>query len=224
MRYIFLNDIEYLFHNRKKILMLIFLIPLLVCMIINNNSAIEMFYTAFGINLNFNNTSVIELMMFIFNVVIYLFLMFDLYIDDMQFKMDNIFLRMDLKKWLFNKNIVFLFLSFLLKLIQYLLILLLMYFNNKQIAINQFINIFILDYIYISFIEFVSISMYILYITRKKLNIFFGVILLCILIFIPKNILSMNKYILLILIGVLNFIMIMFISKIGKIIIEKVRR
>lgn len=149
MKYIFLSDIEYLIRNKKKIIILLILFPAIISAIMPSHNLNEMLYVAFGINLNFKIIDIIEIMMFIFNIVIYLYITFDIYTKDIQFELDNIFLRMRPQEWLCRKNIVFIFLNIILKLIEYLFVLVIGIIIEKEINLQNLISYYFCDLTYI---------------------------------------------------------------------------
>ena len=186
----------------------------------------EMLYVAFGINLNFKIIDIIEIMMFIFNIVIYLYITFDIYTKDIQFELDNIFLRMRPQEWLCRKNIVFIFLNIILKLIEYLFVLVIGIIIEKEINLQNLISYYFCDLTYILLIEFISINIYILILSKKNINIIISLLLITIIILLSKNVISMYKYIGLSVLGIilLNVLINISIKNNSKMIIEKTRR
>lgn len=226
MKYIFLSDIEYLIRNKKKIIILLILFPAIISAIMPNHNLNEMLYVAFGINLNFKIIDIIEIMMFIFNIVIYLYITFDIYTKDIQFELDNIFLRMRPQEWLCRKNIVFIFLNIILKLIEYLFVLVIGIIIEKEINLQNLISYYFCDLTYILLIEFISINIYILILSKKNINIIISLLLITIIILLSKNVISMYKYIGLSVLGIilLNVLINISIKNNSKMIIEKTRR
>ena len=121
MKYLFMSDIEFLLKKRKKILIALIFIPLLV-MLINIKSSftiVDNLNNCLGTNINIKTSSILEFIMFLFNIAIYLFLIVEFYVKDISYQLDNIFLRISPLKWLFKKNIVFLLITLIIKLLQY---------------------------------------------------------------------------------------------------------
>lgn len=227
MKYIFLGDIEYLIHNRKKILFIMFLLPLLSILInINTNlSCIDLINLTMGTNFHSDNYTILELIMFIFNIVIYLFFAIDIYIKDIEYQLDNIFLRLAPHKWYLKKTLIFIITMFITKFIQYLIIGIILLIKNKLIFTNILFIIFF-DYIYILLLQFLFLFIYILISSFYNSKFIIISIFLVALYFIPKNIYDSKNLIFLFIIII--FILIIVICMIfifrNKKIIENYRR
>ena len=121
MKYILLNDYKYVFNNMKKILIFL-LIPFLFLFInvsLNGDKIIE---TMFGLNIEFSTFNPIEIILYLFNIFVYLYIIFNLYIKDIKYQLNNIFMRIKSNKW---NNMKLLFISLfilILKLFQYVII------------------------------------------------------------------------------------------------------
>ena len=100
-----------------------------------------------GNNYKVNESLYIELIMYIFNISIAVYLCFLLYIKDIRYNLDNIFLRVNPKCWIINKNLIFLIIMAFFKVFEYLLIMIIFFASNKNIDLCYMIFIMFKDYI-----------------------------------------------------------------------------
>lgn len=196
IRYIFFTDIFYLLKKRKGILLLFLLFPIVTTFINVNIDIpfINIINTSMGTNIILKEIGPLEICMYLLNIGIIAFLITDLFIRDIKYNLDNIFLRTNILTWFVNKVIIFLMFSFILKLLQYSLVVIILLVNNKVFD-NNVIYLMLTDYFYTSLIGFIFLLMYILFITLNKtkfLPIIGGIILIIIL---PKSIWSLKCYI-----------------------------
>lgn len=227
MKYIFLSDIEYLIHNKKRLLFIMFLLALISILInININvSCIDLINLTMGTNFHSDNYTILELIMFIFNVVVYLFFIIDIYIKDIEYQLDNIFLRLNPCKWYLRKTLIFIITMFITKFFQYLIIAIILLIKNKLIFL-ELLFIMILDYIYILLLQLLFLFIYVLISSFYNSKFITIGIFLIILYFIPKNIYDSRNLIFLftIIIFILSIVIcIIFIFR-NKTIIENCRR
>lgn len=193
MKYILYNDFDHILKNLKKLIPL-FLIPLIVLLINASNqlTGFETFNYFMGTNLKISTQSVIELIMYLFNVIVYIYLIINIYSKDIEYQLDNIFLRMQPTKWFINKTILFLAYIFFIRMMQYLLSILVLAIFNNEIEIMQFVKLFFTDYVYISILQQLCLLIYIGNIIVFRANSFVILIFALLLIIIPKNIWSLS--------------------------------
>lgn len=196
------NDIDYLIRKRKTILLLVLLIPLVSIFIAAFASATpnEIIIYSLGLSVNTKNIGVIELIMYLFNVSLFIFLVADLYIKDVAYQLDNIFLRTRPAKWFVKKTILFMICVLFMKLIEYLGIFIFFVIVKNVNIINQdFIKIFFCDYLYILLIQYLFLLIYIISIYLSKHKWVCLLLFVVAMIFIPKNIFSLRNDLLIIL-------------------------
>lgn len=196
------NDIDYLIRKRKTILLLVLLIPLVSIFIAAFASATpnEIIIYSLGLSVNTKNIGVIELIMYLFNVSLFIFLVADLYIKDVAYQLDNIFLRTRPAKWFVKKTILFMICVLFMKLIEYLGIFIFFVILKNVNVINQdFIKIFFCDYLYILLIQYLFLLIYIISIYLSKHKWVCFLLFVVAMIFIPKNIFSLRNDLLIIL-------------------------
>ncbi len=196
------NDIDYLIRKRKTILLLVLLIPLVSIFIAAFASATpnEIIIYSLGLSVNTKNIGVIELIMYLFNVSLFIFLVADLYIKDVAYQLDNIFLRTRPAKWFVKKTILFMICILFMKLIEYLGIFIFFVIVKNVNIINQdFIKIFFCDYLYILLIQYLFLLIYIISIYLSKHKWVCLLLFVVAMIFIPKNIFSLRNDLLIIL-------------------------
>lgn len=202
MKYMIYNDIDYLIRKRKTILLLVLLIPLVSIFIAAFASATpnEIIIYSLGLSVNTKNIGVIELIMYLFNVSLFIFLVADLYIKDVAYQLDNIFLRTRPAKWFVKKTILFMICVLFMKLIEYLGIFIFFVILKNVNVINQdFIKIFFCDYLYILLIQYLFLLIYIISIYLSKHKWVCFLLFVVAMIFIPKNIFSLRNDLLIIL-------------------------
>lgn len=201
MKYMFLNDIEYLIHKRKWLLFVIVLFQILF-MLMNVNSGmsgIEFINYNMGLNLDISNCDIIELIAYMLNITVFIFICIDLYVKDIEYQLDNIFLRLSPLKWYIKKTITFLLAVFLIKIIQYSLLLITLCIMTKYIGMLDLFRLMVNDYLYILLIQIIYLCIYIvtLLVTKNKLLSLFIFLGCCII--LPKNICELDNSIHLIL-------------------------
>lgn len=221
MKFVFVNDLMYILDKRKKYILLYIIVPFIICLLLSSNSTSDlsiMFYSL-GNNLTIKNFNIIEIMMYIFNITMFIFFVVDLFSKDLLYQKDCIFFRINIVKWFLYKTVFVLFLCFCISIFKYLLI-------------TTYLK-FILDFsiVYIIKVMFLDINYYILiytivvaiFITWNLFLSTFSVVLMIILsIIIPKNIIHTESYYLvLVIISVFLYVNIVFLlKKAGKKILE----
>lgn len=227
MKYIFINDIEYLIHNKKKLLLILFILPL-IFLLININidlPCIDLINLTMATNFNIDSYTILELMMFIFNIVIYLYFIVDIYIKDIEYQLDNIFLRLSPNRWYLKKTSMFCLLMFFTKFIQYLMVGIILLIKNKLI-ITDILYVMLLDYIYILLLQFLFLLIYIISLCLFKNKLITFIPFLTIMYFIPKNIYDSRKliWIFMLIIFFMNAVNYIILINKNKKIIENCRR
>lgn len=217
IRYIFFTDILYLLKKRKGILLLFLLFPIVTAFINVNIDIpfINIINTSMGTNIILKEIGPLEICMYLLNIGIIAFLITDLFIRDIKYNLDNIFLRTNILTWFVNKVIIFLMFSFILKILQYSLVVIILLVNNKVLD-NNVIYLMLTDYFYTSLIGFIFLLMYILFVTLNKAKILPIIVGILLIIILPKSIWSLKCYIFYIII-----ILILIITIISKIIKNK---
>ena len=196
MKYLYMNDIEYLIRKRKKVLIALLLIPIIV-MLINVNSKmslLEIINNSMGTNLNLNDSNILELIMFLFNNAIYLFLVIDIYIKDIAYQLDNIFLRILPSRWLLRKNIIFISIILIIKVLQYFVFLFALFLLTNQNVSNIIIyKLIFSEFIYVIFIQYLFLFTYISTLVLKKIKVVPCFLFLVVIILLPKSIYELKN-------------------------------
>lgn len=223
MKYIMCNDINYLFKYKKKIIILyIFLSLMSVSINMNSSVSIEnIIMFSFGSNLRFDSIDVLEIVMYFFNLFLFLYLVTDVYIKDLLYNIDNLFLRIKPFNYIVIKNLFFILLMFFIKFIQYFICVFVCFILNKNFDFS-IVYLYLIDSIYILTFQYLFMFIYYIYIfMHKNTCILFFESLLLILI-IPKSILEVrNHFIGLLLIFIISQVMMLFVfKKKNKIIIQ----
>lgn len=215
MKYIMCNDINYLFKYKKKIIILyIFLSLMSVSINMNSSVSIEnILMLSFGSNLRFDSIGVLEIVMYFFNLFLFLYLVTDVYIKDLLYNIDNLFLRIKPFNYIVIKNLFFILLMFFIKFIQYFICVFVCFILNKNFDFS-IVYLYLIDSIYILTFQYLFMFIYYIYIfMHKNTCILFFESLLLILI-IPKSIWEVrNHFIGLLLIFIISQVMMLFVFK-----------
>lgn len=215
--YIVLSDCEALIRKNYKILFFLLLVPVFVLWFITLKYNVkEMDILKITLGLNFSNGILITEMMFILNIVIFLFFATYLYIKDLKNNLDNLFLRMSIKKWFYSKEILMILLTFILKMVQYILVSAIIYYDGKKgILSSKVIELFFTDYLLTIFLQQVFIIMYFSINLFSKGKYFIITTLIAFVIVIPKDVIWYSKY--MVILVLLNIIILLLGSKFYKI-------
>lgn len=217
MKYLIYNDISHFIHKRKFLILLIFFLPLLIAslQIKGRSSILDILLISTGTNLNIENFDIISLLMLLFNLFSFLYLIIDIFTKDLDENLENIFLRIKPKKYIVKKTTFLIFFTFLLKLFQYILIIVTISLLKE---INLDINIlllFLVDLAYLLLIQSALLLIYIIFIILKKNMYFLSFMFFLSLINVPKNIWQTQKFI------VITFLLIIFFNILIKLIFSK---
>jgi len=196
MKYIVYNDVFYLFQKKKRLLFSFFLIPLLFTFLYRQShlSTFEIVKICVGANFDITNFDVVSLLMLLFNTFYFIYFIIDIYAKDLNEYLENIWLRIKPIKYIVRKNIIFVFLTSIIKFIQYMLILFILLILGKNILSLQILQLFAVDIIYVILLEYLFFVIYLIYILCKK-NITILLSLITLLIaFFPKNIWNTKHY------------------------------
>lgn len=153
MKYIFFNDLQTIKKSMKTII--IYWCILIFSYLILYNFEFDITNTEkyiFLLGLDFNFNDIISISFNVFNIVIYFILTVKLFTKDIIFGNANLFLRMNLLKWVGLKNLMLFFIIAVLKVITHILIGLLcnvtpMYLLSDILFTILFSNFFIVVFI-----------------------------------------------------------------------------
>lgn len=194
-KYLLFNDISYLFRNRLKFLVILLIVPALILLILNRNFKVgfsDILLSTFGNNIIFNN-SVIEYVMFLFNIISFVFIALDLYIKDIKNEIDYIFLRMDSYTWYKNKFLFLIIITFIIKILQYLLVLFSVIIIDNKVISKEIFYILLLDVFNILIYQLIVVICYFSLTIGKKTKWLIFMIAIVVMFLIPKNLVSLNK-------------------------------
>lgn len=188
-KYLFINDIFYLIKNRIKLLLFLIFIPMVIFLVlkINSNENIgDILLSVFGNNITFYNNSIIEYLMFLFNIFTFVFIAVDLFIKDIKYEIDYIFLRLNISLWFKNKYLFLILITFFLKFLQYVFVIFLFIIDGRNIDFCIF-NIFLLDIFNVCIYQLIIMLCYFSFFCLKKSKYIIFFVCSLILYFIPKN-------------------------------------
>lgn len=218
MMYLWLSDIYYLLRKRYLYLLIFFLLPIFSTFLISFSSAgfVDSFISVLGLNIITNQYSPMEIISYLYFVFFALFLVIDLYLKDILYQLDNIFMRMSLLKWYMRKTFLFIAVMFFLKLFQYLLVVLTFWILKGPITFSvlELLQLFITDTLYTVLLQFLILFVAILS-SFSKVRWLSILSILITFFFFPKSILIFERYwiVSIFFIVVLIFLILKIISK-----------
>lgn len=201
MKYQIIKDLNTLIFNKKSELKkYIFIIILIYIVLWLMN--IKSLDTILGLNYIPNNPNVLSLSLYLISTLLDYYIILKIIEIDTQPLNYNIFSRIKAYKWLIIKIIIYLFIIIIIKLIEYIIIIILFSYSNVLI------NYFILEIAYALLIESTVIISY-LFCSDKKI---YTILLITSFILMPKTIINLQEYKLLIIIIalIINMLIIIF--------------
>ncbi len=196
MKYLMHNDLSYLLHKRRIMLIVIFTLPILILILnIKGSSMVEIIKLCMGMNLSLSNIDITQLLMYLFNVFGFIYLMVDIYLKDLDKNLENIFLRMSPNKYIIQKNIFFVTAMIIVKTIQYFIMILLFIIIGRQSFSIEIIFLVLTDLTYILLIQYLFFMIYIFYILFRKNTVFLLAAIIILMVVIPKFIWGTKPYI-----------------------------
>jgi hypothetical protein len=150
-----INDFKDTVKN-KKLIILNFAIITILCVLskfILKIDRIKNIYYTFGSNISKENFNIIELSALIFNLLFYSIITLKLFIKDIKYNPEILFLRTNFNKWLSKKIINVLIITAIIRILSYIIVYLI---SLKGIAFILFISFLIKDILFmISFEVFI---------------------------------------------------------------------
>lgn len=213
MKYILTNDIKSFYYNYKKYIFIYFLIIISFVFIeklVGVPCDDSLFLSAVGINLNYNGGILDGILMFFFHFGVNLFIIFQIFNNDIKNGMSNIFLRMTIFRWIIYKIISIFILNFIILFLTYVVTNI--YFIINGILIKQIFNYFIFNLFFALMIEYVYLLVYFIH---KKWPMTLSFAIIANFILLKKvNIYILEKNIILIIISIIiSIISILMINK-----------
>lgn len=194
--YLIKNDTNYLLKKQKKILFLIFAIPILLTILktMENRRGMSIINYVFALKIDLNNYNIFEYTIYYFYIIIYLFLSFSLYLKDYKTNLDQIYLRTDFKKVYLHKTKIFVILMFIIMLIQYGVISIIMLLTKNNIPLLELSKAFITQYIFIILVQQISLTGYLVAGINNIIKVIVVVLGIGLLVVLPKSIIDLEKY------------------------------
>lgn len=220
MKYLVINDIYYLINKKKKITLLIFLIPIIFLGIYlkTNIKEFDLISRITGTNIDKNSYELIEIISYLFNVILLLYIVVSLYIKDIEGQLSNIFMRITPSKWYIKKTIGIIFLIFFIKTIEYSILFIL----TSNTSLKLFGKMILKDSIYNLFLECLFLLIYLIFIITMKNKTFPIIILLLLLVNMESCILKISIIEHICLLLIINIFNCFIFNKYNKKIIENI--
>lgn len=210
-KYLIRNDLNFLLKKKYKFLGFLIILPTLVLLVATLKMGVgtlNIFKMTLGLNISKDNITLIGIVMLIYTLTSYVLCAIYLFSRDLRNNLNNIFLRMSSKVWYKSKMIFVICITFLLKLLQYLLITSIIYLNgHPDIFQQEIVVIFLSDYLLTILIQQLVILIYLNINYMHKIKYLFISIIGILVLILPKNITVYNKYhLILIMINIILFI------------------
>ena len=206
MKYFLNNDICYLIRKQYVSLLCFLIAPVVLLLLrlqVEGNMSMILLEPIGGF-LNFESLDIIMLIMYLFNVATLIYFGIVLYTRDLDDNLENIFLRMSSCSYIIKKEITFIGIIILLKVIQYsLMIGTLFLFSSSTFDSNVFLLLGV-DIVYHILFTSSILLLYFLFLLQNKNHILLAILLLIILFIIPKNIWNLRN-----MLGIFIWIIIM---------------
>ena len=216
MMYLAYSDIYYFIKKRYFYILIFLILPIFGVFLLSFSDANtkDLLISAMGLNIIENQYSAMEIMSYLYFVFFSIFFVIDIYLKDILYQLDNIFMRMSLTKWYVKKTVLFIAIMFFVKLIQYFLAISTLLILKNDVSFVPFLSLFFTDFLYTIFLQFTMLFISILSSFSKLKWVSILSILLVFFLF-PKNILYFEPYQLFVvlLIIVLLFLIFMIVSK-----------
>lgn len=226
MKYFLNNDISYLIRKQYVILLCFLIAPVVLLLLrlqVEDNMSMILLEPIGGF-LNFESLDIIMLIMYLFNVATLIYFGIVLYTRDLDDNLENIFLRMSSCSYIIKKEITFIGVIIILKVIQYsLMIGTLFLFSSSTFDSNVFLLLGV-DIVYHILFTSSILLLYFLFLLQNKNHILLAILLLIILFIIPKNIWNLRNMlgIFIWIIMMIQGIIVMIFTKKSKKLIENV--
>lgn len=214
MKYVLVNDI-YSFFYKYKLYILVFLLTIISSVIILNVGGMpldqDLILSALGFRTSLDY-GLLPFLLFVLNCGARIFVVAQIFNNDVKNGLDNIFLRMNLNKWINIKC----FSIFLLNIISTFLIFiaLIIFFAINNVIISDNLKYVLINIIFFSFVEYLFLLIYLI---SKKLKwlipVFIVIFLLCSRFILVDVVVMIDNIIIFILTTVVILILIKIIVK-----------
>ena len=162
MKYVIVNDI-YSFFNKYKLYVLMFLLTILSSVVVQKLIGVpvdqDLFLSSLGFRTNLDY-GLIPFLLFILNCGIHIFVVAQIFNNDVKNGLENIFLRMNLNKWINVKCFSIFLLNTILTLLLYISLMIIFAINN--VILNTTLKYVFINIIFFSFIEYLFLLIYLI--------------------------------------------------------------
>lgn len=204
------NDLFYIFTSISKTIVVCVCTFLFMAIFFKLNNADYNFIidSSLGYDSNILESGLIKIIMFLLNITLYTFIFFKLFMKDFLYQLQDIFFRMSITKWFLCKILFIFIIFFILKLVQFLMLLVVVGIGREEIMF--LLSRFYLDY---SLVIFIPLCIYTLFILYKIIDnkIIKYVCLFLFSMFTLLCYLKFNKFI--IFISIIVVVLLLFINK-----------
>ena len=170
MRYIMMNDFYQILKEKSKYFISYFIV---ICIFFIFESCLHFDYNDIYLSLlgiKIIKKNILFILLYLSNILISLFIAYNIFSNDFKNSLDNLFLRISPRKWLFCKSISCLFFTFLFRGILCFMVTSILFFFYKVIDI-WYILVFLKSIFYFTFIQFLFIL--IVYLLQSKKYVLF---------------------------------------------------
>lgn len=162
MKYVIVNDI-YSFFQKYKLYVLMFLLTILSSVVIQKLIGVPLDQDLFLSSLGFRTSldyGLIPFLLFILNCGIHIFVVAQIFNNDVKNGLENIFLRMNLNKWINVKCFSIFLLNTILTILLYMSLMII--FAIDHVILSTTLIYVLINIIFFSFIEYLFLFIYLI--------------------------------------------------------------
>lgn len=212
IKYVLKNDLYYGLNKYKKYT-IIFCLTLMILLFVKSfgiKNYNNLYYEIVGFE--FNLVDFVSSLLFIFNIGFSFYITLTLFLNDLKNDMDNLFLRVDVVKWLFTKILSIFIVQSIIKII--LFILLYLEIIVLKGVVDNLLVVFIVNIIFTMLLNLLFLLLFVITKKYKLLSILF--LIFFVVIFrneINYSLIANNISIMLVIIFIILIVMNLFIKK-----------
>ncbi len=212
MQFVIKRDISNFFKKNWKLIIFSLAVILCYCSYakINYENPKDLFIVTLGLHI-YKDHFPVDILMFIFYIIFDVYIVFWLFSDMLKGNIENLFLRLPMKKWILYKEFSIMLISTILKFSFYIVAIL----CSRYVDFSDITFLFIIDLVVTFTYEMLIILLLIMFYKNKFLTVISVVILLILLlIYFPKTILLISEDLIIIITCIFTyFILCMLINK-----------
>lgn len=182
MQFIVRKDLVHFLKKNRKMILGIFFVILFYSIYAKytHDSIHRVFFSILGLHMD-KDSFFADIIIFIFHIMVFVYIMLFLFFEMLRGNIENIFLRLSMKKWFFSKIVSIFLITFVLKICFYIMAI----FISGYFAFFQILSYFCIDILFTLTIELVLFFHLILFYKNKFFFLLSGIFLVGILFIFP---------------------------------------